>query len=573
MPDRKDKTPAEGQTPADDIAKSAAENTLALNPLVGIRGQDMVAAGANVMRAMASQPQIIAKQWMSFAGEMANIMTNASERAPEGKDRRFADPAWRENGVSKALMQSYLAWAEKVTETVEALDLPDRDAARARLVTSIYVDAMAPSNNFFANPTAIKKLYETKGKSAVDGVQNLVSDLVKNGGLPASVDTSKFKVGENLAVTPGDVVFRNEVIELIQYKAVTPTVRKRPFMIVPPQINKYYAVDMAPGKSMIEFLLANGIQPFCVSWRNPTAAQKEWDFETYINALDEATAAVREITGSDSINMMGSCSGGITLSLYLAWLAAQDRSAEVEGVVLAVCVLNTEDRGDSDFGSLVSPATIMAAKTASEARGVLDGQDMAKMFAWMRPNDLIWNYWVNNYLLGNAPPAFDVLFWNADTTRLPTGLHHDFLDMIYTNPFVNPGKLSVGGRKIDMRKVKHKTYVIGGTTDHITPWKAVYDTARLFGDDATYVLSNSGHLQSLLNPPGNPKSWYVKGSASAAKADDWSKTAEKHEGTWWLDWVEFLKENGDEEVKAPKSNGSRKNKSLGAAPGTYVFEP
>jgi len=287
-------------------------------------------------------------------------------------------------------------------------------------------------------------------------------------------------------------------------------------MIMPPQINKYYAVDMAPGKSMIEFLLANGIQPFCVSWRNPTAAQKEWDFETYINALDEATAAAREIAKVDSINMMGSCSGGITLSLYLAWLAAQGRSAEVNAVVLAVCVLNTEERGDSDFGSLVSPATIMAAKSASEARGVLDGQDMAKMFAWMRPNDLIWNYWVNNYLLGNAPPAFDVLFWNADTTRLPTGLHHDFLDMIYTNPFVNPGKLSVGGQKIDMREVKHKTMVIGGTTDHITPWKAVYETARLYGDDTTFVLSNSGHLQSLLNPPGNPKSWYVQGTAPEA---------------------------------------------------------
>jgi polyhydroxyalkanoate synthase len=236
-------------------------------------------------------------------------------------------------------------------------------------------------------------------------------------------------------------------------------------------------------------------------------------------------------------------------------------------------VLNTEERGDSDFGSLVSPATIMAAKTASEARGVLDGQDMAKMFAWMRPNDLIWNYWVNNYLLGNAPPAFDVLFWNADTTRLPTGLHHDFLDMIYTNPFVNHGKLSVGGHKIDMRKVKHKTYVIGGTTDHITPWKAVYETARLYGDETTFVLSNSGHLQSLLNPPGNPKSWYVKGTAGKPDADAWAETATKQEGTWWLDWVEFLKTNGEGTQAAPKANGSAKNKPLGAAPGTYVFEP
>ncbi|MEO0359502.1 MAG: alpha/beta fold hydrolase [Pseudomonadota bacterium] len=558
---------------ADDIAKSASENTLALNPIVGVRGQDLAAAGANVMRAMASQPQMLAKQWLGFAGEFAEILGGRSERAPSPKDRRFADPAWRDNGVSKALMQSYLAWGEKVAETVEALDLPDRDAARARLVTSIFVDAMAPSNNFFANPTAIRTFYDTKGKSAVDGVRNLVDDLVKNGGLPSSVDGSKFKVGENLAATPGHVLFRNEVIELIHYTATTDKVHRRPLVIVPPQINKYYAVDLSPGKSMIEFLLSQGIQPLCVSWRNPTPEHREWDFQTYIEALDEAMAAARDITGADSVNVMGSCSGGITLSTYLGWLAAQGRSDEVNAVFLAVCVLNTQAKTDSDFAALVSPGSVMAAKAASESRGVLDGQDMAKMFAWMRPNDLIWNYWVNNYLLGNAPPAFDVLYWNADTTRLPAGLHHDFLDMIFANPFLKPGTLSVGGHPIDMTKVRHKTYVIGGTTDHITPWKAVYETARLFGDETTFILSNSGHLQSLLNPPGNPKAWYVKGVADKADPDAWAQTATKHDGSWWIDWAAHLKPLAGEEVAAPKKPGTAKHKSLGPAPGTYVFEP
>ncbi len=557
---------------AEDIAKNAAENTLALNPIVGIRSQDLMAAGTNVMRAMMEQPAVLTKEWMSFAAEFGKIVTNSSDIQPSPKDRRFADTAWQNNNISKALMQSYIAWSETVMNTVEKLDLPDRDAARARLVTSLYVDAMAPSNNFFANPAAMKTLYETGGKSAVEGVKNLVTDLVKNGGLPSSVDESKFKVGENIAVTPGNVVFRNDVLELVHYTSNTEKVYKRPLLIVPPQINKYYSVDLSPGKSMIEFLLANGIQPYCISWRNPTAKHKEWDFQTYIEALDEACDAAREVTGSDSVNIMGSCSGGITLSAYLGWLAAQKKSKKINAAILAVCVLDTMASTDNDMAALVTPETVMAAKQMSAARGVLDGQDMAKMFAWMRPTDLVWNYWINNYLLGNAPPAFDVLYWNADTTRLPAGLHSDFLDMIFTNPFLNPGVLSIGGHEIDMTKVKHETYVIAGTTDHITPWNAVYQTARLFGPKTTFILSNSGHLQSLLNPPGNPKSWFMKGTAKADNAEEWSETAVKNEGTWWLDWAKFLQKKSGTEIKSPESPGSEKNPVLGPAPGTYVFE-
>lgn len=557
---------------AEDIAKSAAENTLALNPLVGVRSQDFAAAGTNVMRAMMSQPAVLAKEWMSFASEFSKIVTNSSEIQPSPKDRRFADSAWKNNNISKAMMQSYIAWSDTVMNTVEQLDLPDRDAARARLVTSLFVDAMAPSNNFFANPAAMKTLYETGGKSAVKGMKNLVTDLVKNGGLPSSVDETKFEVGKNIAVTPGNVVFKNDVIELVHYTANTDKVYKRPLLIVPPQINKYYSVDLSPGKSMIEFLLANGIQPYCISWRNPTAEHKDWDFKTYIEALDEACDATMEITGADSVNIMGSCSGGITLSAYLGWLADQDKSEKINAAILAVCVLDTMQKSDNDMAALVTPETVMAAKQMSKARGVLDGQEMAKMFAWMRPNDLIWNYWINNYLLGNAPPAFDVLYWNADTTRLPAGLHSDFLDMIFTNPFMNPGVLSIGGHPIDMTKVKHETYVIAGTTDHITPWHAVYQTARLFGPKTTFILSNSGHLQSLLNPPGNPKSWYMKGVAKADDGDTWSETAKKHDGTWWLDWADFLKKKSGSEVIAPQDAGSKNNPVLGPAPGTYVFE-
>ncbi len=561
-----------GRKVSEDIADEAAKNTLALNPIVGVRSEDLVQASGTLLKALASQPNILANQWMNLAGELAKVVTGQSDIEADKRDRRFADPAWKSSGLHKALMQSYLAWSKAVTDAVEETDLEGKDAARARLATSILVDAMAPSNMLMTNPTALKQVVDTGGQSLIKGLKNFVDDLAKNGGLPSSVDASKFKVGENLASTPGHVVFRNDLVELIHYTATTDKVWRRPLLVVPPQINKYYSVDLAPDKSMIQFLLANGIQPYCISWRNPTAEQADWNMEDYIDALDQACDAAREITGSDMVNIIGSCSGGITVATYLGWLAGS-KQEKVDGVQLAVCVLDTMSAQDNDFAALVTPEGVKAAKELSRMRGVLDGQDMAKMFAWMRPNDLIWNYWVNNYLLGNAPPAFDVLYWNADTTRLPAGLHGDFLDLIYTNPFMKKNKMEIMGVPIDMSKVKHDTYVIAGTTDHITPWKAVYQTGKIFGDDVTFILSNSGHLQSLLNPPGNPKAWYAKGKNKARDADKWTETAKKHEGSWWLDWAEWLKAHGEEEIDAPKKPGSKKYPPLGPAPGTYVFEP
>ena len=401
-------------------------------------------------------------------------------------------------------------------------------------------------------------------------MKNYIEDLVKNGGLPSQVDMAAFKVGGNLAITPGAVVFRNELIELIQYAATTPKVWKRPLVMTPPQINKFYAMDLSPDKSMVKFLLESGIQTFCVSWRNPTVENRDWGLDTYATALDEAVDAVRDISGSDDISMMGTCSGGITSAAYLATLGA----AKIKNLVLAVCLLDTDTASDSSFGSLITPETMMAAKEASRLRGVLDGQDLARMFAWMRPNDLIWNYWVNNYLLGNAPPAFDILYWNADTTRLPARLHGDYIDLYFTNPFVNAGKLTLDGRTVDMGRVKGKvdTYVVAGLTDHITPWKAVFNTARILGDEATFVLSSSGHLQSLLNPPTNKKASYLIGAATSAGHEAFLSSAEKRQGSWWLDWRDWLRQRSGAEFDAPSSLGDERHPVLTPAPGSYVFE-
>jgi len=555
---------------AETVSDQAARNTLALNPLVGLRSEDLLAGAATVLKVITNEPTIAANQWLWFIGELGKIATGQSDRGPQVGDRRFADAAWKSSNLHRGLLQAYLAWGSAVDTFVSQSSLSELDKTRARLFTTIVVDALAPTNAFLTNPMALKQLIDSGGESLWHGLKNYVEDLVQNGGLPSQVKKSAFKVGENLARTPGAVVFRNPLVELIQYAPTTASVRKRPLVITPPQINKYYAMDLSPDKSMVQFLLNSGIQTFCISWRNPTAAQRDWGLDTYVASLDEAVDAVREVTSADNVSMMGSCSGGITAAAYLGTLVGRNKH-KIKNMVLAVCVLDTATTGDSAFGSLVTPETMRAAKEASRLRGVLDGHDLARMFAWMRPNDLIWNYWVNNYLLGKEPPAFDILFWNADTTRLPARLHSDYIDLYFTNPFVNPKKLSLNGTAIDMAQIKVDSYVIAGVTDHITPWKSVYQTAKIMGNDTTFILSNSGHLQSLLNPPGNQKASFVTGPLAPAGPEAFMAGSKKHEGSWWLHWRDWLHERSDEEKPAPTMLGNARHRADVPAPGTYVF--
>src|SRR6516165_8512079 len=551
--------------------EEASRNTLALNPLVGIQGQDLVDSAGTLFKAVMHEPKVATEQWLSFVGELGSIIAGKSERAPKAGDRRFSDPTWKQSTLHSGLLKAYLAWGEAVNGLVDKTSLSDIDNARARLITEILVDAVAPTNVMLTNPAAVRKFIDTGGQSLWHGLKNYVDDLARNRGMPSMVDTSAFKVGENLAVTPGAVIFRNELLELIQYAPMTATVWRRPLVITPPQINKYYALDLSPDKSMVRFLLESGIQPFCVSWRNPTEANRNWGLDTYVAALDEAVDAAREITGSEDISMMGSCSGGITSTAYFATLGSAAEK-KIRNMVLAVCLLDPNSADESAFGCLVTPETMLAAKEMSSMRGIVDGHELARMFAWMRPNDLIWNYWVNNYLLGNQPPAFDILYWNADTTRLPARLHGDYLDLYFTNPFANAGKLALNGKAIDMSKVKADSYVVAGVTDHITPWKGVHKTAQIMGEGTTFVLSNSGHLQSLLNPPTNPKASFVIGRVNPAGPDAFLTTAEKRKGSWWLDWRAWLHARSGEEIDAPVSLGSARHPVMAKAPGTYVFD-
>jgi len=554
------------------VREQAVEYTLAANPLVGIRDQEIYDAASKLFEQIMTHPAVAAKHYMSYLGELGRIAAGGSELAPDAKDKRFADAAWKDSVSWRALVQNYLAWSSALYGFVNDAKMAKLDAERARFIVSLFVDAMSPTNTVAGNPAALKKFVDTGGASLLRGLENFAGDLVRNGGLPAQVDTSKFAVGENVATTPGAVVYRSPIMELIQYAPMTDEVHARPLLIAPPQINKFYVFDLVPEKSIIQFALKGGLQTFAISWKNPTAAESHFGLETYVAALEEAVDVIREITGSDDVNIWGSCSGGITMSAFLAHLAARGEH-KVHSATVAVCVLDMDAAQTTTAGIFATPESIAAAKHASQVAGVVEGRELARMFAWMRPNDLIWNYWVNNYLLGNDPPAYDILYWNNDTTRLPARLHSDFLGLMDSNPYVNPGRIKIGGEVLDMRKVDIDSYVVAGITDHITPWQGCYETAKLYGDRSTFVLANSGHIQSLINPPDNRKAYFWAGLAQAKSADAWlEQSAKKSNGSWWPHWLEWIAARSGDKKPAPATLGNEHLAALDAAPGRYVME-
>lgn len=551
----------------------ATENTSGLNPMIGIAREDLLGAVAVMLRETAGRPVKSLKHMKAFSGEVANIVTGKSELAPSPKDKRFQDPAWRTNPLYRGAMQYYLAVQKGMEGWLDDLDLDELEKARASFVTKMILDSAAPTNALAGNPSAIKKAFETGGGSLLKGLKNAYDDITQNDGIVSQVDKRPFKVGENLATSPGDVVHRTEMMELIQYAPSTPEVHEIPLLIIPPQINKAYVNDLSPDKSIVRFLVSQGFQVFLVSWRNPTKEHADWGLAAYVDSLIEATDVIRAITKSDKVNVSGACSGGITTATLMSKLAAagDDR---INSASLMVCVLDP-DMADSEAGALVSKHGIEMARRRSAKKGVLEGSSLSRTFAWLRPNDLVWNYVINNYLHGEDPPPFDVLFWNNDSTNLTAALHSDYLRVYETQPFRNPGEVELAGHKVDLTKVKQDVFVVAGVTDHITPWKACYRLTQLIGSpNVDFVLSQSGHIQALLNPPGNPKAKYFHSpTRPPASIDAWMNgAAEEKAGSWWPFWAEWLAARSGPNKAAPKSGGSKKHPSLGPAPGTYLFD-
>ncbi|MBI1238887.1 MAG: alpha/beta fold hydrolase [Alphaproteobacteria bacterium] len=557
--------PAQKET----ISEKAAESTVALNPMVGINREDLIRALGIVATEVVRQPLLFTKHSSSYGKDFADILFGQSGYRPDPKDRRFAHEIWGTNPIYKRGMQTFLALKKNLSNWLDDLDLDQVDKTRATFILDLVTDAMAPTNSLVGNPAALKKLVDTRGASVVRGLKNLYSDMRYNGGLPSQVDKRPFKVGVNLATTEGRVVLRTEMLELIQYKPLTKEVHAMPLLVVPPQINKFYASDLTPDRSLFRFLLSKGIQLFAISWRNPQREHADWGLEAYVREIIKASDAVLKITKQKQLNVSGACSGGITLATLLSHLAAE-KDHRINAVSFQVCVLDPR-REDSDTGAFVTKRAIQIARARSRKKGILTGQDLSRTFAWLRPNDLIWNYVINNYLLGEDPPPFDILYWNNDSTNLPAQLHSDYLDMFERQPMAKPGTVTFLGHKLDLSKVKNDTFIVAGATDHITPWRAVYRTTQLMGGDITFILSSSGHIQSLINPPGKPKARFFTNPALPASPDEWAAGASDNKGSWWETWADWLIARSGESVPAPKRLGGPGFKPLDPAPGLYVL--
>ena len=554
-----------------DNSESILDDIVTLNPVIGLSMEDVLAAGKTILKQASLQPAIFAEQSTKLWRDWVEIGLNQSDLTPGPKDRRFADKSFEENAVYRNLVKGWLAWQNRMLEWVEALDLQEADRERASFVVQLYIDTLAPTNFLLGNPSALRKAYQSGGQSLMTGFKQFLGDLKNNGGMPSQVDKSAFTVGGNLAATEGSVVFKTPILELIQYKPIAPKVKARPVFIVPPQINKFYLYDLSENNSFVRYLLGEGFQVFIVSWRNPTAEHRDWGLEDYIDSIDQAIDACLEITGQDAINGVGACAGGITFATALGYFAGVGTLSRVNSLSLMVNVLETHG-DDSVLGLFATEDTIEAARKRSASKGILDGEETARVFNWMRPNDLIWNYHVSNYLHGDKPPVFDILFWNGDTTRLPARLHSDFLNVFRDNPLCKQGMLEIKGVPIDMKKVDCDVLITGGTTDHITPWQACYRSTRIFGGDTTYLLSTAGHIQSLLNPPSSSKRTYFLNSELADTPKKWLDGAEEHKGSWWPYWSDWLGSRANGEVDAPGNLGSDEHQPGDAAPGSYVHE-
>jgi len=518
-----------------------------------------------------TQASTVARASVSLAADVVRIGLGRSEVAPPDGDTRFRDPAWAENAVYHRLMQGYLAWCRSIDTVVDTIEQDDwRRSEQARFLLGAVTTATAPTNFLLGNPAAIKRAFDTGGLSLARGLRNWANDLVNNGGQPAMVKAGAHTVGRNLAVTPRAVVSRDPVAELIQYAPSTEQVYERPTLVVPPLIGRYYFLDLAQRRSFVEYATSRSLQTFLLSWRNPSPAESDWDMDTYLTRLRAAIDEVRETTGAETINLIGFCAGGILTTTLLSRLAATEDAA-VDSVALAVTLLDFDMA--APIAAFKSAALLSLARWNSERRGVITARNMGAAFNWMRPNDLIWNYWVNNYLLGQEPPEFDILAWNADGTNLPATLHTQFLDIFENNRLVEPDPMTCLGTPVDIAKITIPAFVMGAANDHLTPWRGTYQTVQMLGGDSTYVLSNAGHIASLVNPPGNPRATYLTGAAKRGEsADDWRTRAEQHTGSWWERWADWTIRSAGTLRPAPRNLGSETYPVLTPAPGAYVLE-
>jgi poly[(R)-3-hydroxyalkanoate] polymerase subunit PhaC len=515
-------------------------------------------------------PVAAAREFPWLTGEFLKIGLGRSSISVDEKDRRFSDITWQSNPFYNRIGQVYRLFEQWADRMVNATDGGWERRGRARNLADVITGAMSPTNFLLTNPLALKRAFETGGMSLLRGSQNMVRDLA-GGGMPAMVDRKPFPVGEKVACTPGAVVFRDEIFELLQYTPMTPSVRTRPLLMVPPELNRHYVLDLAPGRSMVEYALEHGIQTFMIVWRNPRTelGQGRWGMDDYLSAHARALDVVRKISRSETVNWLGLCAGGITTALFLGYLAAKG-DAHVNSATFIVTILaNTYPNVIGTFDTGGSRKMI---KRAAAAGQVIPGDTVRTGFAWLRPNDLVFNYLVSGWLLGEDPPAFDVLAWNHDATALSAKFALESNELVMACTAGQPGAITVLDTPIDLGKVDCDSFHVAGYTDHITPWRACYSSTQFMGGDKDLVVVKSGHIQSFVNPAKSTRYDYWAGPPADPDPDGWLAKATLHHGSWWPRWVKWLIPRSGDEKPAPEAPGSKQYPPIAPAPGTYVHE-
>lgn len=513
--------------------------------------------------------QCVSSYWTNWANVWQDAWTGGSEST---KDRRFSDKKWEEDPVLRGLKESHIALENATEKLLEGLPEGTKESLRVKFYTRQMLSAMSPSNNLLVNPSARDKMIKTEGQSVLDGFRNLVEDLERGDGrLDISTnDPSAFEVGKDLATTPGKVVYENELMQLIHYEPMTETQKKRPLLFVPPWINKFYIFDMRPDNSMVQYMLKQGHSIYLISWVNPTKEHAEMTFENYMKlgplaALD----AIEQDTGEQKFDILGFCLGGILVTATVAYLTAIGDKRIATATTFAT-MIDFTDVGE--IGVFIDRDRLEVLRTHMKDTGYLENHHLQDMFSMLRENDLVWSYHVMNYLMGKKPPAFDLLYWNADSTRLPAAMLLWFLEKIYIeNGLRTPGGLSLDGVPIDISKIEVPFFVLATKEDHIAPWTSIYPTANLLGGEVNFVLGGSGHIAGVINPPGKREKYgYWTRSDYPADHEEWLAGAEENKGSWWPEWTRWMEAHTDEEPVAARVPGKGKLKVIEEAPGRYV---
>jgi polyhydroxyalkanoate synthase subunit PhaC len=533
-------------------------------------------ATLSVLWRAARQPAATTAATMRFWSSVAMAGPTAAARwmgmnvappvaVPEG-DKRFADRTWSDNPAFFAIRQGYLAASRLTEELLDAGSGDAMDDAKAKLWTGFLLDALAPTNFLLTNPAALKRALETGGASVLAGTVHMIGDLVNNNGRPRQVDKRPFQVGKTLAVTPGKVVFKNDLMELIQYAPQTEQVHAVPVLASPPWINKYYIMDLAPGRSFLEWAVQHEHTVFAISYRNPEPSMGGTTLDDYlIHGPLQALDVIGDITGAPKIDIIGLCLGGALTAMLAAYMA-QKGDDRLGSITLLNTLLDYSEPGV--LGAFTDEKTVRRLEKQMAAKGVLDASQMSGTFDMLRANDLIFNYVVSNWLMGENPPPFDILAWNGDSTRMPAAMHSFYLRSLYMRNELARGEMEVAGQQIPLSSVKNDTYVVGAINDHIVPWHGSYKTLALMGGKVHYVLTSGGHIAGIVNPPG-PKAWFEATSHAVAHPEKWRAAAAKHNGSWWQDWAEWSSARAGELIKPPHM-GNHRYPAIGDAPGEYV---